>query len=84
MRTKHRWFIGCTPPRPSDDDLRVGCSGLTTIFDATSWTDAMKQYRETVRRGGIPKRSIIYGVGMVDADGVMHKYMVSNGKLVEA
>lgn len=55
-----------------------------TIFDATSWTDAMKQYRETVKRGGIPKRSIIYGAGMVDADGVMHKYMVSKGKLVPA
>lgn len=44
----------------------------------------MKQYRETVKRGVIPKRSVIYGVGMIDADGVMHKYMVSNGKLVPA
>jgi hypothetical protein len=43
----------------------------------------MKQYRETVRRGGIPKRSKIHGVGMVDADGVMHKWRVSNGRLVE-
>ena len=82
MRKKNRWYIGCTPPPPSDDELRVGCSGLITYFDATSWTDAMKQYRATVKCGGIPKRSIIYGVGMIDEDGIMHKWRVSNGKLV--
>jgi hypothetical protein len=87
MKTS-RWFISWYPPllERNDDLPHIRCAEGTTLFYATSRTNAMKQYRDAVKSGGIPKRCIIYRIGVYDEDGtgMMRRWDIINGRAVPA